>query len=182
VGEKRKDKKRQKVIEFIKNNPFATQREINTSCKTHLRDLFKKGIFDAYKGAGIVFPYKRLVLHGTAIKAIKQRAEDFEKNIAIKLSGYGNANRLIKTKRGFADIVFERKGQKAVIEVKDYEAKDISISQVKQLNKYLEDCNCELGFLICRKKPKKDKFLIGKNKIFILEDSEISKIPELMGL
>ena len=51
---------------------------------------------------------------------------------------------------------------------------------MNQLNKYLEDCNCNLGFLICIKKPQKDRFLIGKNKIFILEASEISKIPELI--
>ena len=48
----------------------------------------------------------------------------------------------------------------AIIEIKDYKAKDISISQIKQLNKYLEDCDCNLGFLICNKKPKKDKLLI----------------------
>src|SRR3989344_1423816 len=180
VGEKRKDKKKKKVIEFIRNNSFATQREINTNCRTHVHDLFKEGIFDAYKGAGIDFPYERLKLHGTAIKEIRQRANDFEESIAMKLSGYGNVKRLVKTKRGFADIIFERKNKKAIIEVKNYEAKDISISQVNQLNKYLEDCNCNLGFLICIKKPQKDRFLIGKNKIFILEASEISKIPELI--
>ena len=48
-----------------------------------------------------------------------------------------------------------------MIEVKDYQNKDISISQVKQLNKYLEDLNSKLGILICHKKPKKDKFIIG---------------------
>lgn len=69
-----------------------------------------------------------------------------------------------------------------MIEVKDYEAKEISISQIKQLNKYLEDCNCNLGFLICFKKPKKDSFLIGKNKRFIVDESELDKIPEIMGV
>lgn len=63
-------------------------------------------------------------------------------------------NRLVKTKRGFADIIFERKNKKAIIEIKNYLARDISISQVNQLNKYLEDCNCNLGFLICNKKTR----------------------------
>lgn len=54
------------------------------------------------------------------------------------------------------------------------------MSQIKQLNRYLEDCQCNLGFLICHKKPKKDKFLINKNKIFILEKEELKKIPKLI--
>lgn len=49
-----------------------------------------------------------------------------------------------------------------------------------QLNKYLEDCGCNLGFLICHNKPKKDKFLIGKNEIFILDKEELNKIPNLI--
>ena len=86
-------------------------------------------------------------------------------------------NRLVKTKRGVVDIIFERKNKKVIIEIKDYLAKDISFSQVKQLERYLRDFNCNLGILICHKKPKKDKYLIGKNKIFILEESELGKIP-----
>lgn len=179
--EKIKFRKRKEVINFIKNTPFATQREINQNCRTHVRDLFNNGIFGAYKEADIEYPYERLIFYGTALKDIKKRAEDFETKIAIELSGYGKVNRLVKTKRGFVDIILERKDKKAIIEVKDYEKKEVSVSQVRQLNKYLEDCNCNLGFLVCAKKPVKDKFLIGKNQIFVLESSEISKIPEIMG-
>lgn len=179
--EKRRARKRQEVIEFIKNNPLTTQREINKACKTHVQLIFGRGIFEAYEKASIIFPYKRLKLYGTTLKNIKQRAKTFEDNIAVKLSGYGKVNRLVKTKRGFADIILERKDKKIIIEVKDYQAKEISISQIKQLNKYLEDCNCNLGFLICYKKPKKDKFLIGRNKIVVLEESELNKIPELLN-
>lgn len=180
-NEKRRTRKRQEVIEFIKNNSLATQREINKACKTHVQLIFSKGVFEAYEKAEVDFPYERLKLYGTVLKHIKKRAKTFEDVIAVKLSGYGKVNRLVKTKRGFADIVLERKDKKTIIEVKDYQAKEISISQVKQLNKYLEDCNCNLGFLVCYKKPKKDKFLMGENKIFILEESELSKIPELLN-
>jgi hypothetical protein len=58
--------------------------------------------------------------------------------------------------------------------------KDISKNQITQLNRYLEDTNCNLGFLICHKKPKKDRFLIGKNKIFLLEKEETKNIPFLI--
>ena len=180
IDSKRKIKKRQMVIEFIKNNSTATQREINLACRTHVQQIFKEGILGAYKEAGIEYPYKRLKLYGSAKKEIRKRALNFEDKIAINLSCYGKINRLVKIKRGFADIIIERKGKKAIIEVKDYEAKDISISQVRQLNNYLKDCNCKLGFLVCFKKPKKDSFLIGKNKILILEESELKKIPDLI--
>ena len=146
------------VIDFIKKNPLVTQRDINLNCKTHVQLLFREGIFDAYKEAGLNYPYERLNLHGCAIKAIGERAKNFEIDIATKLSGYGRVNRLVKIKRGFADIIFERKERKAILEIKDYFSHEISISQIKQLNKYLEDSNCKLGFLICRKKPKKIGF------------------------
>jgi len=179
-GEKRAIKKRRIIIDFIKNNPLATQREINMNCKTRIQGMFEKGIFGAYKEAGVEFPFERLKLHGTAINEIKQRAKDFEEEIARKLSCYGNVNRLVKTKRGVADIILERNGKKSVIEVKDYLNKEVSTHEIKQLNKYLEDYKCNLGFLICHEKPKKDSFLIDKNRLIILDDSELIKIPEII--
>jgi len=179
-SDKRILKKRIQVIEFIKKNPLATQREINKACKTHVQNIFKRGIFEAYEKAGVKFPFERLKLYGIGLEEIRNRAKTFEEKIAIKLSGYGNVNRLVKTKRGFADIIFERKNKKVIIEVKDYKNKEISLSQVMQLNRYLEDMGSNLGFLICHEKPKKDKFLIRKNKIFILNKEELNKIPNLI--
>ena len=171
-----------KVITFIKENPFATQREINKFCKTHVQFIFGRGIFEAYERAGVQFPFERLKLHGSAIKGIKDDARLFEEEIARKLSGYGSVNRTVRTKRGFADIIFERKGKKVAIELKNYKSHEISISQVKQLNKYLEDMGSNLGFLICLRKPKRGTFLIGRNRIFIIAESELSRIPEIMDL
>lgn len=181
-GEKRKLSKQIKIIKFIKDNPFATQREINKNCNTHVQLIFGKGIFEAYEKAGIEFPYERLKLHGAALKEIKNSALKFEEKIALKLSGYGTVNRLVKTKRGFADIILERKEKKAVIELKNYKSHEISMSQIKQLNKYLEDTNTNLGFLLCIRKPKKHSFLIGDNKVFVIDESELSRIPEIMDL
>lgn len=180
--EKQRLRKKRLVLEYINKNPLSTQREINKVCKTHVQEIFNDGIFEAYNLAGVNFPYERLSLYGAATKEIRKRSENFEDLISTKLQGYGRVNRLVKTKRGFADIIFERKNKKAIIEIKDYRAKEISVSQVNQLLKYLEDCNCNLGVLICHKKPKKDRFLFGNNKIFVIEKSELNKIPELMGL
>lgn len=178
--DKRKIKKRIEIIEFIKRNPFATQREINKSCKTHVQNTFNRGIFEAYERAGVNFPFERLKLYGIGLERIRNRAKTFEEEIAIILSGYGKVNRLVKTKRGFADVILERKDKKIIIEIKDYKDKEISISQVMQLNKYLEDSNSNLGFLICHNKPKKDRFLIDKNTIFILSKDELNKLPILI--
>lgn len=180
IFSKRKNKKKEIVVDFIKKNPVATQREINIACKTHVQSIFDEGIFEAYRLAKVLFPFERLKLYGIGLKEVKDRAKSFEDEIALILSGYGKVNRLVKTKRGYADIIFERENKKAIIEVKDYQLKDISISQINQLNKYLEDSQCNLGFLVCYKKPKKDIFLIGKNKIIVLEKSEVKKIPGIM--
>ncbi len=174
-------KKKFEIIEYIKKNPYATQREININCKTHVQGLFKNGIFEAYQQAGVPFPYERLRIYGVGIEKLRDEARLFEEEIALKLSGYGKVNRLVKTKRGFADIILERKDKKVVIEVKNYKLKEISRAQINQLNRYLEDCNCGLGFLICHTKPKKDNFIIGKNRIFILNKDELNKIPYLMS-
>lgn len=178
--EKWKLKKQKEIIEYIKKNPLATQRDINKNCKTHVQNTFKRGIFEAYEKAGVNFPFERLKLYGIGLERIRNRAKTFEEEIATILTGYGKVNRLVKTKRGFADVILERKNKKIIIEIKDYKDKEISISQVMQLNKYLEDCECNIGFLICHNKPKKDKFLIGKNKIFILDKGELNKIPSLI--
>lgn len=54
------------------------------------------------------------------------------------------------------------------------------LRKLKELVKYLEDCKCNLGFLVCAKKPKKDRFLIGKNRIIVLEEKELNRIPVLI--
>lgn len=179
-NEKRSSKKRLMVMRYIQNHPFATQREVNMACRTHVQILFRRGIFEAYEKAGVPFPYERLHLHGAAKRDIRQRASAFEESIALRLSGFGSVHRLMRTTRGFADIILERKGNRTAVELKDYHSHEISLRDVRQLVKYLEDIGCTLGFLICRKKPKKDSFIIGKNKIFVLEESEIAKVPQVM--
>ena len=180
-GEKIKERKRKDVVNFIKENTIATQREINRKCNTHIQELYKNGIFDAYKEAGVKFPFERLKLYGIGLEEIRVRAKNFEEEIAIRLTGYGTVTRLVKARRGFADIILERKDQKVVVKVKDYRKKDILITQIMQLNKYLEDVNVNIGLLICHQRPKKDKFIIGNNKIFIIEKRELNKIPGLIG-
>ena len=91
-----------------------------------------------------------------------------------------NYDSLDKSEQDWINKTKEKLKENPVVEVKDYMAKDISISQIKQLNKYLQDLNCNIGLLICHRKPKKDRFIIKDNKIFIFGDFEINKIPQLI--
>lgn len=179
-GAKRRLTKQKEVIDFIKENNFATQREINRACRTQVQTIFSKGIFEAYQKAGVRFPYERLSLHGAALSNVKEEAVLFEDQIARKLSCYGLVRKLVRTRTGIADLILERKNEKVVIEVKNYKIHEISISQIKQLNRYLEDMGCRFGFLICLRKPKKHTFLMGKNQIVVLDDSELNRIPQIL--
>ncbi len=179
--EKFRIRKKEEILNYIKNNPLSTQREINKNCKTHVQEMFDKGIIEAYEKAGIIYPFERRKIHGTVLKSIKKRAKNFEDEIANRLSKFGTLNKLVKTKRGIADIILERKDKKIPVEIKDYQLKEISISQIKQLNKYMEDISSDIGILICHKKPERDRFLIGKKQIFVLEKQELHKIPGILG-
>lgn len=181
-SQKRKLNKIKIIVDYIKKNNFATQREINRFCKTKVQDILDKGIFEAYELANVKFPFYRLNLHESAILSIKRESILFEKRIGNKLSSYGLVNRLVKTKRGVADLIFERKEKRAIIEIKNYKSHEVSLSDVKQVNKYLEDTGLHLGFIICLKKPKKDTFLIDKNRIYVLEESELDRILPIMDL
>ena len=44
-GEKIRKRKTKQIIEYIKNNPLATQREINNACKTKVQEIFPGRIF-----------------------------------------------------------------------------------------------------------------------------------------
>jgi hypothetical protein len=70
-----------KIINYIKKNHNATQWEINKYCKTHVQDLFRNGIIGAFEEANIPYPYERRIKYGTAIDKIRNRADDFEKEI-----------------------------------------------------------------------------------------------------
>ncbi|MBS3144606.1 hypothetical protein J4208_03400 [Candidatus Woesearchaeota archaeon] len=179
--DKRTIKRQQKIIEFIKNNPNATQREININCKTRIQSLFEHGIFDAYKQAGIRYPFERLKTYGVGKKEIRDRWKHYEDTIAFKLSQFGSISRLVRIKRGIPDIILERRRKKIIIEVKDYRAKEISITQIEQLYNYLENAHCNVGVLVCPNKPQRDAFRMGDKKIFIVQDNHLNDVHYFMN-
>ena len=177
----RKTRKQEIVIDFIKDNPKATQREINKQCNTKVQELFTKGILGAYEKAGVPYPTERLQIYGVANKEIRKRSQQYENKIATKLSQFGKVSRLVKMRKGIADIVLESKRKKVIVEVKDYRSHQICKSQIKQLYKYLELSNHHLGILVCPKKPKRDVFVIDNKKLFVVQDNHLNDVLYFMN-
>jgi hypothetical protein len=87
------NEKRNLVIEYIRKNPTATQWEINKSCKTHVQTIFDGGIREAYRLAGVEYPENRRKIYGAAIKEIKERSSNFEKEIFEILEELGTVKK-----------------------------------------------------------------------------------------
>lgn len=169
---KRKLRKQKRIIQYIKKNPTATQWEINKDCKTHVQEQFKGGIIEAYKKANVYYPYERRMKYGCSNSKIRERAIKFEEEVINLFKNLGEVKSKVRTKHGIADALVKINGNTFVIEAKDYQSKPISYSEIKQLNKYLDDLNCNKGILICNSK-RKDKVYIGNNEITILTKDEL---------
>ena len=167
-------KKQNKVIGYIKENPNSTQSEINKACNTHVQEIFTNGIKTAYEKAEIVYPKDRRKKYGAANKHIKNRALAFEDEITTMFKNLGKIKKHFRTGGGIADAIATINNKKYIIEIKDYQSKPVSYSEIKQLNKYISNTpNCNDGFLVCRTKSKKDKFYIGKNKISVITKKDL---------
>ncbi|MBU1246002.1 MAG: hypothetical protein ABIJ20_00135 [Nanoarchaeota archaeon] len=174
---KRLIKSKRNVVDYIKSHPDSTQWEINKNCKTHVQEIFKGGIKEAYKKAEIKYPEKARKNYGVMNKEIKKRAQDYENRmINILKIKFNFIKKQLRTKSGIADALIKIRDVNYVVEIKDYRSKPISISQINQLNRYINEIdNCNNGLLICNFKPKKDKFYIGNNKISIITEKDLLK-------
>ena len=170
-----KMKKQGTIIEYIKNHPNATQWEINKNCKTHVQEIFNDGIKGAFKKAELIYPLERLKIYGIARKKIKHRAYNFENKILNILKSIG-ARTHVRTKHGIADAVVQIDGNPCVIEIKDYKTKPISLSEIKQINKYLNDLKCKNGIIICSGNRSVDRVKFDSKEIIIVPENYISKL------
>jgi hypothetical protein len=172
--QKRVIKKQHKIIDYIKTYPNSTQWEINKMCKTHVQEIFKGGIKEAYKKANVGYPKDRKI-YGIANKNIRKRAQDFENGVINLFREKYYTLAQYKNSGGIADAIIEINGQLLVIEVKDYKTKPISLSDIKQLNRYIDATEyCNVGLLITREKDKKENIYIGNNRIFIRTINELT--------
>jgi len=174
-GYKRTLKKQKKVIEFIKRNPTITQWEINEKCKTHVQEIFKDGIKEAYSKAGIRYPEERLKLYGVSDKIIKKRSHDYENNIIEKLKKFGNIKTQVRTKGGIIDAILEFNNTPIIVEVKNYLSKPICFREINQVNKYLLSTGYNYGIIICNKGNSIRTIEIGSNNILIIPEDKIDE-------
>jgi len=177
--QKRKLKKQKEIIEFIKKNPNSTQWEINKNCRTHVQEIFEDGIRESYKLAGVEYPEKRRKIYGIAIKEIKKRSSDFEKEVLTLMENFGKVKSHVKTKYGIADAILYINKKFFVVEIKNYLSKPISNLDIKQLEKYLNALNCSDGLIICAiKNSVKNNFKIGQHNIRILTKDELRGLSD----
>ena len=172
---KRRLKKQLEVINYIKNHPNATQREINKYCKTHVQEIFDGGIREAYKLAGVDYPEIRRKIYGTVKKEIRERSIEFEKEVFSILEKFGTVKKHVRTKCGIVDAVLITKEDSFVIEIKDYQSKPISNTEIKQIEKYLNSLNLFKGIIVCSTKNyNKNKINLGGHKIWIVTKDELA--------
>ena len=80
-----------------------------------------------------------------------------------------------KTKNGIADALLDMEGQKIIVEIKNYGHKNVTMHEIKQLNRYIQGTpNCCSGILVTKQdKWKKGKVYIENNRISIIPSFKI---------
>lgn len=171
--QKRKLKKQQQIIDYIRKNPDATQWEINRHCKTHVQELFDDGIREAFLNARIEYPESRRILYGTAKLSIRKRSLIFQNRVVNLLRKFGNVDTQVRTKNGIVDAILNYKNNILPIEIKDYRTKPISESEIRQLVKYLNDLKCQKGLIVSSKGEIKE-FNSERKRIIVIPAKELN--------
>tara|TARA_B100002003_G_C14150281_1_gene553219 strand:- start:3007 stop:3762 length:756 start_codon:yes stop_codon:yes gene_type:complete len=172
-----KDKQKQDVINFIKANPTCSIIDIQTKTKVNVERLFDS-IIHAYELAGVKYP-ERSFNTGVMNPLVLQRSNKFEKDIISLLAQIGEIKSQVKNKEGFADCLFRFKDETFVVEIKDYRGKNnITMSEIKQLKRYMDAMNHKKGLIVCPKEsfPKRKNsrnLYIGDKNIKIVSKEDI---------
>jgi len=174
---KRAERKRYTIINYIKTHPDATQRDVNSACKTKVQEIFSNGICEAFKQADTQYDFSRRNLHGAALKSVRLSAKALEKNLADilqqRFEKLGKVFEQVKINAGIIDILLELRNKRIVIEVKDYKAKSVSLSDVQKVKNYVKDINANIGIIITKRKLNKHNDISG---IKIFELTELDKM------
>ena len=166
-----KEQQRSDIINYIKNHPGYTVIDIRDSTKTNVPILFGT-IMNAYRHAGVEFP-KREITSGIRSPIVIERSLNYEKRIIKLLAKFGEVQPKVRTRLGIADCVFKKDDKSFVVEIKDFRARNnITMSQIKQLVRYMKALSCNHGLLVCPK----ESFPKQKNSRNIYIETLIIKI------
>ncbi|MEK6952389.1 MAG: winged helix-turn-helix transcriptional regulator [Nanoarchaeota archaeon] len=169
------DEQRRDIINYIKKNPGCTVTEIQDATRVTIPRVFGS-ILDAYKQANVIYP-NRKIDGGVMNLDIINRSKRFEKRIIGLLTELGNVTPKVRTSTGgIIDCLFECDNETFVVEIKDFRARNnITMSQIKQIVRYMRELNCKKGLIICSKEsfPKRK----NSRKLYV-EDMMIRIVSE----
>ena len=173
---KDREKQRQDVISYIKEHEGCTVIDIQNSTRVCIPCVFGS-ILDAYRQANIPYP-KKEITWGVRNPVVVKRCRDYESQVIQTLARLGKVRRHVRTPTGIVDCILTHGNKEFVVEVKDFRSRNnITMSQLKQLLKYMCALNIPNGLLVCPK----ESFPVRKNsrniqvndkniRIFSLED------------
>lgn len=168
---------RDDIIRYIQENPLSTVTEIQNATYTCLPREFGS-IKNAFDIAGVAYPHRQGRRTLENLEMLK-RAREFEDYILYLFSLRGSVQKYYRTSQGIADALFIEEGTRIIIEIKDFQKNNITLSEIKQINRYITStAHCNTGFLITHKNNKgcwgkwKDIYIEG-NRISILSVEEI---------
>ncbi len=174
------EKQKNDVIQFIKWNPGCTIPDIRKKVRVNVTRVFGS-ILNAYQQANVNYPHRKIT-EGVANPAIVQRSLEFERKITYLLSKIGSIEPRVRTKAGIADCLFTQNKTTFVVEIKDFRGeRNITMSQVKQLMKYMLALGYKEGLLVCPKEsfPKRKNntnIYIDDLKIKIISEEDIQNM------
>lgn len=151
LTKRNKEQQKRDVVDFIKNNPLCSVTEIQNSTKVNIIRIFGS-IINAYTAAGIPYPLKA-VTSGVMDPSVIKRCNKFEKTIFCLLENLGKVKTKVRISGGIIDCIFTCKNKDYVVEIKDFRGKNnITMSEIKQLIRYMRSLKQNEGLIICPKK------------------------------
>ena len=177
LTQRSKKEQEEEIIKFIKNNPDCSITQIHNSTHVNVIRVFG-GIINAYKAANMKYPEKE-VTSGVRDPLVVKRCHEFEKKIIKLLSKFGEVRPQVRIKKGIIDCLFKFNNETFVVEIKDFRGKsNITMSEIKQLIRYMKSLNKNKGLLICPKEsfPKRKnnrKLYIENLVIQILSEEDL---------
>lgn len=167
------------VVNFIRNHPCCTVTEIQNNTRVCIPRVFGS-ILNAYRAADV--PYeKKEITSGVQNPFVVKRCHAYEKQVVRHLKHFGRVAYHVRTPAGTVDCLFVHNDKTFVVEIKDFRARNnITMSQLKQVIRYMDALNCEYGLLVCPKEsfPKRKNgrnVRIGKKEIIILSLEDLDK-------
>ena len=173
---RKRDITRQKsaVINYIIRNPHATVSQIQKKTRVNIPRTFGS-IKNAFCAAGIGYTTKKPASGIQNIEVIK-RSKLYEKKITKLLMGFGEVRSQIKTTAGIADCILQSSVGEFVVEIKDFRARNnITLSQIKQLIRYMQALKIDQGLPICPeeslpKRKNQRNLFIGDLRVNIISE------------